>query len=621
MYRIRQLFVYTEVEMKINLGTALSVFALLLASCSGPRVDPSSENGSVDSEETSFSGEDIFVERFQDLPELRFSSFSTNADKGKEYLLKMKVPYSGKYKITLSNVSNYQLYDTKGNLLHDFSADFQQEFQEGELLYIRILAAEEKRSLDVNVSCLDHLKVLPYDPINAPDVSSFEITSVNSSSPLKASELNYSKRNDGSLYVNCNNPEKLTDADLNKALTRNALNNQEVFFTFEHNNAVSGLFYYGYQVRNTGEKDLYLTIKNLGFQLMGEGAWYGEKEWVDFYNTDFRVKGIDSFTARQESNYVSYFGFSNKYVSEDHQPITYRVPSGKHIYVMGGTTADAYNKTSVYFTANKRIGSGCSNGAVLFDVHGQAEGAFYIYRNPADIQEDNKTHQGYITTKEGDDVQYGAQYVGYDNCNGVVDNQATWIFNDNDERQHLPVAYTNYYADDVPSLGEPYAPIASTAHLQEATSWVTHLNPQSYHTAVGTDMTKYYTVKADDGSPIVIDNDHYDGRGCLANLGNWMMDYIDTFTFVNQGDRDRNIVVEMTNNGSVACLVREQDGSPIKGTEQYTIGIGSTSYGDAIDDHFKYTRLIPSHSVVQFHVEYNLLANSYGCVNHSVELL
>jgi hypothetical protein len=100
-----------------------------------------------------------------------------------------------------------------------------------------------------------------------------------------------------------------------------------------------------------------------------------------------------------------------------------------------------------------------------------------------------------------------------------------------------------------------------------------------------------------------------------------MMDYIDTFTFVNQGDRDRNIVVEMTNNGSVACLVREQDGSPIIGTEQYTIGIGSTSYGDAIDDHFKYTRLIPSHSVVQFHVEYNLLANSYGCVNHSVELL
>jgi hypothetical protein len=77
----------------------------------------------------------------------------------------------------------------------------------------------------------------------------------------------------------------------------------------------------------------------------------------------------------------------------------------------------------------------------------------------------------------------------------------------------------------------------------------------------------------------------------------------------------------MTNNGSVAYMVREQDGSPIPGTEQYTIGIGDTSYGYAIDDRFSYSRLIPTHSVVQFHVEYNLLANSYGCVNHSVELL
>ena len=57
----------------------------------------------------------------------------------------------------------------------------------------------------------------------------------------------------------------------------------------EHNSQVKKRTFIGYQVRNIGETDLYITIKNIGIHL-GEGGWFGEKEWIDFYNSDFRIK-------------------------------------------------------------------------------------------------------------------------------------------------------------------------------------------------------------------------------------------------------------------------------------------------------------------------------------------
>jgi len=37
----------------------------------------------------------------------------------------------------------------------------------------------------------------------------------------------------------------------------------EIFFTMEHNSKISQSTYAGYQVRNIGETDLYITIKNI----------------------------------------------------------------------------------------------------------------------------------------------------------------------------------------------------------------------------------------------------------------------------------------------------------------------------------------------------------------------
>jgi hypothetical protein len=254
---------------------------------------------------------------------------------------------------------------------------------------------------------------------------------------------------------------------------------------------------------------------------------------------------------------------------------------------MGGTTKDSYNKTNVFKTANKKVTGGCSNGAVLFDVIGDnVEAAFYAYKNYEKVQTDNQTHQGYVAV--GDDGhEYGRQLIGYDNCHGVVDANLTWEISDNTKAQLLPVTYTNYYKDGIKDKGNtPYASIESTPHVNNRTDWVTHINPQNSHAGVGTDMTKYYTIDKD-GNPICIDSDHYDGLGYTANIGNWMIDYMENYTFVNHGSRDRKIKISFTNTGSVAVLIRDAEGKYIEGTAQYTICTTATNYGQAIMDIFE----------------------------------
>ena len=85
--------------------------------------------------------------------------------------------------------------------------------------------------------------------------------------------------------------------------------------------------------------------------------------------------------------------------------MTYRLPAGKHIYVMGGTTEDAYNNVNVFNTADKKVNGGCSNGAVLFEVIGDnVEAAFYAYKKSENVQIDNNTHQGYVTVDDKGNV-------------------------------------------------------------------------------------------------------------------------------------------------------------------------------------------------------------------------
>ena len=566
---------------------------------------------------------------FETLPLIRFSSFETKSDNGLTYKLKMEVPADDTYLIKLNeNVCLYQLFDEKGLEILSLETNETKKIHllKSSIIYVVITAKQENVSIKVSIKLTENESVLPYDPINVEDKAKYESlmdSKENGKNVLKSAKINYVKR-PGGLYINCNNPEKLTEIDLEKALSRVDISNKEVFFTFEHNNYADGAFYYGYQVLNTGKEDIYVTVKNLGLQLDGPGSWLGEKEWIDFYNTKFRLLNKNKWNESQIENFKLYFGFCDTYESLNYQPVTYRVPAGKHIYVMGGTTIDAYNNTNVFDTADKKVSGGCSNGAVLFKVTGgTAEGIFYAYKDYKKVQADNKTHQGYVISKVDGTDGYGSQYVGYDNCHGVVDNSAIWEFNDFTLNQMLPVTFDNYYQDELVTQSVPYSKLNSTKHTQNATMWTTHINPQHTHNAVGSDMTAYYTVDKD-GNKICIDYDHYDGLGHLANIGNWMIDYIDNFTFVNYGKKDRKIVIRMNNVGSLAVMVRDENGKIIKNTPQYTVVVNkSTNEGkeyEAINDRFVYEVVIPAKKVVQLFVEYNLLANSYGNVTHEVEL-
>ncbi len=561
------------------------------------------------------------AEAYRKLPEVRFSSFYT-MEEGKEGCkVKMRAPFTDTYTVDFPAklVRSVEIYAEDGTLLKRSEGKFDIDLKENELVYVNIFQTDQK--VRVNVTTKNHKALLPFELGEIPKASDFATVSADpSADPLTAAPLAYVKRPD-TLYVYCNAPEALTEGPqvINHCITRQSISNQTVFFTMEQqSDTIRPGVYYGYRVRNTGKDDLYVTVKNIGYQKAGDGAYLGEQEWTQFYNTAFQIPDLSDLTEAQMKNWKAYFSFSGQYVVPYFAPTTYRIPAGKYIYVFGGTTADAFGNFNVGDTADARVDGNCQNGAVLFDVIGEAEGAYYVYNDPAKVAvgtPGGDDHLG-ITDPEKYGVVHTGEDVGY-----VVDNRATWTFNDATPDQRLPVTFKNYYADDLSPTGEPGAKIESTEHVQNREDWVTHINVQTAPEAVGTDMTSFHTVFGPDFKPVTVGCDWYDTRGCLANIGNWMKDYQDVFTFVNQGDRERTVTVNLNCTGALCTLVRNIDGTVVPGTELFAFQRGDDpTYGDAFDKAFHYTVKIPAHTVVQFVVEYNLMANSNGYVRHSVDL-
>ena len=546
---------------------------------------------------------------------------------------KVFAPYDDTYEIECKNAEIIKIYNDKKNLIASGETSLEIDLQKDQIVYLSF-EVSSKIKLNVSVNAVDHYVVLPYEINSKVNVDEFELYN-DGNTPLKPCEIKYTKRDDGKgLYINCNNPEALNEKDLNKCFTRQDVTGKDVFFTFEHNNISSKSYYYGYRVTNTDDKDIFVTIKNIGYQISGKGTWLGEDEWIKFYNIPFESLDPATLNASQRNNYNAYIGFGRTYKSNDFQPITYRIPKGKYIYVMGGTTKDSYNKINVAQTADKIVQGSCGNGAVIFSVTGgSAEGSFLCYTdsNAKTINESeyviSNKQQGYVVSRLlGDEMKnYGSQYVGYDNCHGVVDSDLVWVFNDKTKAQSLPVKYDNpYYVLNGYRKGTPYSKITNfdPQHIDLGKSWSTHINPNYTSTAIGTDMTNYITIDNETGKDICIDVEHYDGRGEVDNIGNWMVDYIDTITLVNQGNTERAFTYSLLNNGVQLVFVRDEKGFIDESyTPRYCMYSGANNYGDEIDDRFIYSVTISPHSVKQFSVNYNLLANSYGNIKHSANLV
>lgn len=574
------------------------------------------------------SSEDIEIIEIESLNEVpfRLSSILDIASSNGTTTYKMIAPYNDSYNLKCKDATSVIVYNEYGQVISKEGNVVDVTLTKNQLVYVSIVGLQDVE-FRLTVSAKNHLVELPYEINSSIDLDSLKTNSESNVDPLKPSKISYTKRDDGKgLYINSNNPEKITEKEFNTVLTRQEVTDKEVFFTFEHNNANSRAYYYGYRVTNTDDHDIYITVKNLGYQINGAGSWLGEDEWIKFYNTKFE-SDTSNYTPSQLANYQAYVSFSNQYKSNNRKPITYRIPSGKYIYVMGGTVADAYNNISVFDSANKKVQGGCGNGAVLFEVTGgTAEGAFMVYTNPnaSTLNESeyvtDKKEYGYIVTRDGTNV--GSQYIGYDNCHGVVDADLTWTFNDNTPDQTLPVSFTNPYFTTQKG-GTPYSKIDNFIPQENVgvKEWLTHINPNNNSDTVGTDMTDYITVDHLTKQAITLGARFIDGRGKNANIGNWMVDYIDTITLVNQGDQVRTFTYQLTHSGVILAFVRDENGYIDESfTPKYCVKIGGSDYGDAIDDRFIYSVEVQPHSIKRFSVNYNLLANSYGCIRHKATL-
>jgi hypothetical protein len=139
--------------------------------------------------------------------------------------------------------------------------------------------------------------------------------------------------------------------------------------------------------------------------------------------------------------------------------------------------------------------------------------------------------------------------------------------------------------------------------------------------AVGMDLTAFHTIRSDNKKDIVADYLHYDHNGAARNdgFGNWMVDYIETITLVNQGNKERTFTYTLTPAaGAIATFIRNENGYILDDySPRYSIAHG---WDLKINHPFKYSVKDPAHTVKQFSVNYNLLANSTGTITHSAEL-
>ena len=559
--------------------------------------------------------------------EFRLSSIYDNTDSKGLATYYMYAPYTDTYTLSCSKATNIEVYNSSKVSISKGTSSVTVNLSKDERVYVKI-NSNANSFFNLEVKLQTNNVELPYEVNSSVDMSKLSTHSSSTSSPMKAAELKYTKRSDErGLYVNSNNPENLTNYQktygsiLNTVLMRQDVTEKDVFFTFEHNNLATN-YYYGYRVTNTGNQDIYVTVKNLGYQVNGAGSWLGEDEWIKFYNTKFYTD-TSKYSSSQKSNFDAYVGFSNNYKSENRKPITYRIPAGKYFYVMGGTTADAYQKINVFNSANKIVNGGCSNAAVLFSVTGgTAEASFMLYTD-SNAKKINQTD--YVTGKNQigyvSDNHFGVQYGGYDDCHGVVDADILYTFNDVTASDYLPVKYTNPYTSAY-SSGTPYGKLTNmTSKTVEGWAWYTHISYFDNNNAVGTDMTDYINVDYKTKKKVEVDSAHYDGRGKAPNIGNWMVDYIDTFTLVNQGNKERKFTYYLKHTGVILAFVRDENGFVDNSVKpKYYVKVAASNYGAAIDDSFEYTVTIPAHSIVRFSVDYNLLANSYGTIQHRAYL-
>ncbi len=513
-------------------------------------------------------------------------------------------PYTDTYTLNCSAAKSISIY-SGDTLIGSGTTSLKVSLKEDVGYTLTIKTSYANTSFNLTAVADNHKVTLPYDVATPMDMSDVSLDN-DKAYTIASTNINYQKR-EGGTYVYCNNPERIQSDAIGDALMRNENLTGDVFVTYEHSSNTSSSFYLGYQVKNEGTSDVYITITNVGYQT--SGSWYGQYAWYDFYNTSFTLPDSSTYN---NANYLFY-----NYTPRVYQPTTYRLPAGKYFYVVGGTSSDAYRNINVDGSANKTLSKGnCANAAVKFIVTGgSVTGTMYCYNRTSQVSA-NPAQTGYRTDYNSYGQNYGLQYQGSADHAGVIDCYFDWTFNDEIGGGMLPVTYTNYYAPkgEVTANTTPYAKYNSTAHVNNRKyEWITHINPQDVNSAVGTDMVSFTCVDTN-GIKRVLDTDHADGTGGFGNFGNWMIEYQEHFSFVNQGSKERKIQLYYADNGAMLMLPRDSQTGEVLQAD-FPVG------GDMTGINYTYTVTIPPHSVKQISMCYLLMPMSAGTISHGATIL
>lgn len=449
------------------------------------------------------------------------------------------------------------------------------------------------------------------------------------------------KKREGGTYIYSNNPEVLAKEDVGCVLLETTELFGEVFFTYEHSNRTGADLYLGYRLVNDGNAPVTVKVKNIGFQTDGE--WLGQRSWSDFYNmkldlpADYFVDGRENVLYRG-GDYVDY----TPRVFEGTEIV---LPPKKSVFILGGTTNDSFDGVNIDNTADRPIKNGCcSNAVVLFEVtNGTLKGQFCAYTEGS-VPPTDAEGQGYVTKRNATD--YSAQYKGVDRHHGVIDTFLTFAVNEKTKKGRLPVRYTNMRDPNFGEKKEPYSKYNMIEYCIADDKWLSSLNPNTNPRAIGTDMMTF-ECKSIDGETLIVDNDRADGSGKAANTGNWMVQYTDVFTLVNVGTSARTFKIykKGATAGALLSIVRDENGDVLKKrlcVHPYSystppkdvdlsllIKVGNTywykvdgrPYYELTDEKALVCEVtVPERSAKTMSVEYLILGNSCGGIEHWIEL-
>lgn len=523
-------------------------------------------------------------------------------------IYKFKANVSDKYYLNCNPALELKLYDGNGNLIHDHCLNTSVQLIKDRNYFLEVLTQNPNQEFKLECYPIYNTRVTPY-PIQKENIE-YNLKD-SKKDPLQPAKLNYTKR-EGGTYLYSNVPESMPQEVVNTILMQNKDLSNECFLTFEHQNKTNTQqLYLGYRLKNTQEKDLYITIMNVGYQT--KGSWLGEKSWMDYYGVQFDIDPSQFINDPELAWFDAYLGFDLNYQPKAFHPITYKLPKGEQIYIIGGTTYDAYHHINVRQTADIYVNQGaCVNGNVRFNItNGVAVGELCVYDNINKINQENVKIQNLRRYGENDD--FGGR-IGYSPIHGVIDNHAFWEFNDLTTSQNLPVTYESYYADTLKASYEPFEPVTGCYnHVKSGTYWETHLSAQVHRdiNLIGSDMVDLYAIC--DGKEVILSNYIANPTGQIWDFGNWMIEYQDVFTFVNNGNQTRKVqCYVLSDYGSIFYNVKSLEDELYYSS---ATAIRCTGRVPLVE----YT--IAAHSVESVVLQYVLPANTSGGVIHYVTLI